>query len=86
MAKFHIEKAYIEDYDSDESHQILIHVKHVNDNGQIDHILAGKVEISHDIAWIHMQTAKNGDLMINNSAGMEDKKWDHITREIVGEI
>jgi hypothetical protein len=81
MAKFHIERAYIESYDSEESHQILVHIKEGN-----DHILAGKVELDHDVAWIHMSTAENGDLVINNSAGMESNKWDHITREIVREI
>ena len=78
MAKIYIERAYIEDYDESESYQILFHVKHGN-----EHTFAGKVELDRDIPWIHLQTAENGDLMINNSAGMEDNKWDHITREIV---
>lgn len=88
MAKIYIERAYIESYDVEDaenlhahSHQILIHVKEGN-----DHTLVGKVELDHEIAWIHLDTAKNGDLLINNSAGMEANKWDHITREIVREI
>ena len=80
MAKFNIERAYIESYDED-GFDILIHIKQGN-----DHILVGKVELVSPKPWIHLQTAKNGDLMINNSAGMEDNKWNHITREIIGEI
>jgi len=87
MAKIYIERAYIESYDKSDaenshahSHQILFHVKH----GE-DHVFAGKVELDRDIPWIHLQTAENGDLLINNSAGMEDNKWDHITKEIVGD-
>ena len=90
MAKIYIERSYIESYDESDaenshahSHQILFHVKQVSDEGQVDHIFAGKVELDRDIPWIHLQTAENGDLLINNSAGMEDNKWDHITREIV---
>lgn len=79
MAKFHIERAYIESYDGEES-QIIVHIK-----DGVDHILAGVVELTHHKAWIHMQTAENGDLIINNSAGMEGNKWDHITKEIIGE-
>lgn len=79
MAKIQIERSYIEPYDQDESHQILIHVKQGN-----DHTFAAKVELDRDIPWIHLDTAENGDLLINNSAGMEDNKWDHITREIIG--
>jgi hypothetical protein len=84
MAKIHIERAYIEPFDEEtESHQILIHVKQVNDKGQIDHIFAGKVELTHNIQWLHTYTAENGDLVINNSAGMEANKWDYLTREII---
>ena len=80
MAKFNIERAYIEPFDDDDT-EILIHIKEGN-----DHILVGKVELTHHKAWIHMSTAENGDLVINNSAGMEGNKWDHITREIIGDI
>jgi len=79
MAKIYIERAYIEPFDEKEEQcQILIHIKQGN-----DHIFAAKVELTHDIAWLHMDNAENGDLIINNSAGMEANKWDHITHEIV---
>ena len=82
MAKFHIERAYIEAHDENEDNfSILIHIK----DGS-DHIFAGKVELDSPVAWIHMQTAENGDLLINNSAGMEGNKWNHITKEIIGEL
>ena len=81
MANFHIERAYVEAYDEDiESHQILIHAKDGN-----THILLGKVELTRNIPWILLDTAENGDLIINNSAGMEETKWDHITKYILGE-
>jgi hypothetical protein len=81
MANFYIERAYIEPYNEDEeSHQILFHVKHGN-----DHIFIGKIELTRDIPWILLDTAENGDLIINNSAGMEANKWDHITKYILGE-
>jgi hypothetical protein len=85
MAKIHIERAYIEPFEEEDpqSFQILIHVKQGNDKGQIDHIFAGKVELAHNIQWLHTYTAENGDLVINNSAGMEEHKWDHLTREII---
>lgn len=80
MAKIYIERAYIEDYEEEsESHMIVFHVKQGD-----DHIYVGKVELDRGIPWIHLDTAENGDLMINNSAGMEDNKWDHITKEIIG--
>jgi hypothetical protein len=81
MAKVYIERAYIEPYDEEEDHQILFHVKQGN-----EHVFAGKVDIDAPLPWIHLETSKNGDLLINNSAGMEENKWDHITREIVREI
>ena len=80
MAKFNIERAYIEPFDDDDT-EILIHIKEGN-----DHILVGKVELTSHKPWIHLQTAENGDLIINNSAGMEGNKWDHIAREIIGDI
>jgi len=82
LAKIYTERAYIEPHDEKENNfAILIHIK-----CDLDHIYAGKVELDRQIAWIHMETAENGDLLINNSAGMEGKKWDHITKEIIGEI
>jgi len=81
MAKIHIERAYIEPSEKEQDFAILIHIKDGN-----DHIFAGKVDLDHPIKWIYTENAKNGDLMINNSAGMEANKWDHITQEIIGEI
>lgn len=82
MAKIHIERAYIEPENKEEDNfAILIHIK-----SGVDHIYAGKVELNRPISWIHMENAENGDLLINNSAGMESKKWDHITKEIIGDI
>ena len=75
-----MERAYIEPHDEKENNfAILIHIKSGN-----DHIYAGKVELDHPVAWMYLNTAENGDLIINNSAGMEGKKWDHITKEIIG--
>ena len=82
MAKIYIERSYIEPYDEDGC-DILIHIKDTDENGAIDHILAGKVEMTHKKAWIHLETTENGDLSLNYSAGMEGNKWDHITREII---
>lgn len=83
MAKIIIERAYIEaaDEDEEDSFAILIHIKQDN-----DHIYAGKVELDRNIPWIHLENAENGDLHINNSAGMENYKWDHITKYILGDI
>jgi len=82
MAKIHIERAYIEPFDEEEPYfDILIHVKQGN-----DHIFAAKVDLDRQIPWMHLSNAKNGDLMINNSAGMENDKWDHITKHILGEV
>jgi len=78
MANIYIERAYIEDNSLEDSHQILIHIKENN-----DHILAGKVELEKDISWIHFSSDQNGDLFINNSAGMEANKWNHITYDII---
>lgn len=78
MAKVYIERAYIEDCEPVDSHRILIHIKENN-----NHIFVGEVNLSRQIPWIHLDTDKNGDLMINNSAGMENNKWDHITKDII---
>ena len=83
MAKIYIDRAYIEPFDDEESHQILIHIKNTDEYGNVDHIYAGKVELDKNIGWIHMETAQNGDLMINNSTNMENNKWNHITKEIL---
>jgi len=82
MAKIHIERAYIEPFEQEEDFQILIHIKQTQ-NSEIDHIFAGKVELNSPIKLLHVENAENGDLLINNSAGMEDYKWDHITHEII---
>jgi len=86
MAKVYVERAYIEPFDEDdqESYAILVHIKDIEADGSINHIYAGKIELTHNVAWIHMNTADNGDLDINYSAGMEANKWDHITKEIIG--
>lgn len=74
-------RAYIEAYDEQsESHQILIHIKEGN-----DHIFAGRVELAQNVPWILLDINKDGDLIINNSKGMENNKWDHITKYILGE-
>jgi len=79
MAKIHIESAYIESSEKQDEFSILIHIKSNN-----DHILAGKIDIDQPLIWLHTINSSNGDLIINNSAGMEKFKWDHITREIIG--
>ena len=82
MTKIYIERAYVEAHDEEEDNfSILLHIK-----TGVEHIYAGKVELDQQVAWIHLENAENGDLLINNSAGMEGKKWDHITKEIIGEI
>ena len=82
MAKIHIERAYIEaENEEEDNFSILIHIKR-----DVEHIYVGKIELNRPISWIHMENAENGDLLINNSAGMESKKWDHITKEIIGDI
>jgi hypothetical protein len=35
------------------------------------------------VIWLWTDSNEDGDLIINNSAGMEPKKWDHITKEII---
>ena len=47
-------------------------------------ILFGKVDLDNPKAWLYTVTNDDGDLVINNSAGMEANKWDHITHEIIG--
>ena len=82
MAKIHIERAYIEPENEEEDNfSILIHIKR-----DVEHIYVGKVDLDQPIKWLHVENAENGDLMINNSAGMEAKKWDYLTQEIMGDI
>ena len=79
MAKIHIERAYIEsENEEDNNLAILLHIKR-----DVEHIYVGKVELDAPIKWLHVKTAENGDLMVNNSAGMEAKKWDYLTEEII---
>jgi len=79
MAKIHIERAYIEpENEEDNNLAILLHIKR-----DVEHIYVGKVELDVPIKWLHVENAKNGDLMVNNSAGMEAKKWDYLTEEII---
>jgi len=77
MAKISIERAYIEAHDDDE------------DNFSIEiscnNILVAKSPLS-PAKWLYTFTNEDGDLVINHSAGMEGNKWDHITKEIIGEI
>ena len=82
MAKIHIERAYIEPFGEEnlDNFQILLHIKE-----GVEHTFVGKVELDRLIPWMHFNNAENGDLEINNSAGVEVSKWDHITREILGE-
>ena len=82
MAKIHIERAYIEPENEEEDNfSILIHIKR-----DVEHIYVGKVNLDAPLKWLHVETAKNGDLLINNSAGMEANKWDYLTKEIIGDI
>lgn len=75
MAKISIERAYIEPHDEN------------LDNFSIEitcnNILVAKVPIDNPKPWLYTLTNGDNDLVINNSAGMEAKKWDHITKEII---
>ena len=84
MAKVYIERAYIEPSEGEQPLAILLHIKQTDLNGSIDHIYVGKVELDKPIKWLYTEDRDNGDLVINNSAGMEASKWDHLTREIIG--
>ena len=69
-------KAYIEAHDENQDNfSIMIHFAN---------ILIGKVDLDHQLPWLYTVTNDDGDLVINNSAGMEANKWDHITHEIIG--
>jgi hypothetical protein len=86
MAKIHIERAYIEPYDQEEDLAILFHVKQLDENGNPDHILIGKVELDKPIKWLYTETNDVGDLEVNCSSSMEANKWDYLTKEIIGDI
>ena len=77
MAKIYHNRAYIEAHDED------------LDNFSIEitcnDILVGKSAV-RPVIWLYTENNDDGDLVINHSAGMEAKKWDHITKEIIGEI
>lgn len=67
-------RAYIEPHDENEDNwSIQIH---------IDNVLAGKVEMPPRI-WLYTHYNEDGDLVINNSEGMEPYKWDHITKQLL---
>ena len=74
MAKIYHEKAYIEAHDDDVDNFSI----EITCNG----ILVGKSAV-RPVIWLWTDTNEDGDLIINNSAGMEPKKWDHITKEII---
>ena len=72
-------KAYIESYDEDNDQNLAIEI-------HVDKILIGRVELDQPIKWLYTINNEDGDLVINNSAGMEANKWEHITKEILGDI
>lgn len=74
MAKIYHEKAYIEAHSDDEDNfSIELHC---------NNILVGKSPVT-PVKWLWTDINEDGDLIINNSAGMEGSKWDYITREII---
>jgi hypothetical protein len=77
MAKINIERAYIEPHSDDEDN--------FNIEVSCNDILVAKSPVS-PAKWLYTITNDDGDLVINNSAGMEGSKWDHLTKEIIGEI
>lgn len=70
-------RAYIESYDEDDC-SILIELK----SGK-DHLLINKAQLDQPLKWIFLEYDEKDNLIINNSAGMEETKWDHITKEIL---
>jgi hypothetical protein len=74
MAKIYHEMAYIEAHEDDVDNFSI----EITYNG----ILVGKSAVQ-PVIWLWTDTNEDGDLIINNSAGMEPKKWDHITKEII---
>ena len=80
MAKVKIERAYIEAHDEKEDNfSITIEIKQNK-----EYILVGKISLSSPKSWLYTMNNEDGDLVINNSAGMEAKRWDYITKEILG--
>jgi hypothetical protein len=75
MAKISIERAYIEPHDENEDNFSI----EISYNG----VLVGKVPLDQPKSWLYTLTNEDGDLVINNSAGIEANKWDHITKEII---
>jgi hypothetical protein len=70
-------RAYIEAHDEEQDlFEITVH---------IDKTLVGRVNLDKPgLIWLYTISNEDDDLVINNSAGMEAKKWDHITKEILG--
>lgn len=69
-------RAYIESDEKDNKFEITIHT------GQT---LVGKVDLDREgLPWLYTMNNEDDDLVINNSAGMENNKWEHITNEIIG--
>jgi hypothetical protein len=80
MAKIKIERAYIEaDEKEQDKFSIMIEIKRDR-----EYILVGTVPLNNPKSWLFTMNNEDGDLVINNSAGMEAKKWDYITKEILG--
>jgi hypothetical protein len=77
MAKINIERAYIESHSDDEDN--------FNIEVSCNDILVAKSPLS-PAKWLYTITNDDGDLVINNSAGMEGSKWDYLTKEIIGDI
>jgi hypothetical protein len=77
MAKIYLERAYIEAQEPDMDN-FVIEITYQD-------VLVGKVDLDNPKPWLYTISNDDGDLVINNSAGMEGNKWDHITKEIIGE-
>lgn len=70
-------RAYIESDEKDDNFEITLH---------IDKVLAGRVDLDRNgLPWLYTINNEDNDLVINNSAGMEEAKWNHITNEILGQ-
>ena len=80
MTKISTIRAYIEPFDEDnDDWSVTVHIKENKKE-----VLAGKVEMKPR-SWIYLDYNEEGDLIMNNSASMEDNKWDHITEELLRE-
>jgi hypothetical protein len=75
MARIYHDRAYIEAHDED--------VDNFSIEITCNNILVGKSAVK-PVIWLWTDTNEDSDLIINNSDGMEPKKWDHITKEIIG--